>query len=164
MKIIFTRQSIQETRHLRHAFKREEVTSRFLKHLYFSGYAEEFKERLDLDLLKAGIMPEKFDIHHIRPLSGGGSNNFSNLCLIEQAFHKFINRHCFDPALRYIKEGESVEIEVPDLRLIAFYQDYSLFVQEILHRPTRNSEHKILPKLLYQQSQTFSLDISEQVR
>ena len=164
MKIIFTRQSIQETRHLRHAFKREEVTSRFLKHLYFSGYAEEFKERLDLDLLKAGIMPEKFDIHHIRPLSGGGSNNFSNLCLIEQAFHKFINRHCFDPALRHIKEGERVEIEVPDLAPIAFYQDYTSFVGEILHRPTRNSEHKILPSLLYSQSNVFSLDISEQVR
>lgn len=163
MKIIFIRQSVQETRHLRHAFKREDVTAAFLKQLYFSGYANQFKDKLDLALLKEGIMPEKFDIHHIRPLSGGGNNALSNLCLIEQAFHKFINRHCFDPALRFVKEGEQVEIEVPNLAPIAFYQDYGAFVKEILHRPTRNSHYKILPRY-YPHSQQQPLKLLEQVR
>ena len=67
-------------------------------------------------------------------VSGGGTNRLSNLCLIEKSLHKFINKNCFDPVLKNIKEGDTVTIPVPDFGRIAFRSQYAKWIDEILKK------------------------------
>jgi hypothetical protein len=144
MSIIFIRQSVEKTHQLRRAFKQENVPMLFLNFLLDNGYLERLNGRFNPAKLKKGKVPRGFDIHHIIPLSGGGSNALSNLCLIEKSFHKFLNRRCFDPALKNIQEGECVEIDIPDLPPVALYRDFTPFIQEILSKRNRQTTFRRL--------------------
>lgn len=42
---------------------------------------------------KKGVLPENYDIHHIVPLSFGGSNARSNLCVIHKMAHDALHRY-----------------------------------------------------------------------
>ncbi len=144
MTVIFTRQSPERTHELRKAFKHDEVTKDFLNFLLDNGYLFRLYGRFNEEKLRRGKVPRGFDIHHITPLSGGGSNSLSNLCLIETSFHKFLNRRCFDPALKNIQEGETVEIDIPDLPPVALYQDFQPFISKILSSHSRQASFKRL--------------------
>ena len=132
MTVIFTRQPPEVTAALRREFKHSNVTEEFLKKLYVSGLLNPILHKIYLPRLLKGKPPKGFDIHHIRPLSGGGNNSISNLCLIEKSLHKFLNKYCFDPALKDIQEGETIEINVPDLPPVALYCDFLPFIQKTL--------------------------------
>ena len=147
MPVIFTRQPSERTRELRKEFKHNKVAQQFLTYLYQNGYLTRLEGRFNPQKLLKGKLPKDFDIHHICPLSGGGTNALTNLCLIEKSFHKFLNRRCFDPALKYIQEGETVEIDIPDLPPVALYRDFLPFIQKILAKTNRSSHFKRL--LLY---------------
>ena len=142
MPVIFTRQSTEKTHALRHAFKSDEVTKDFLNFLLDNGYLDRLEGEFNEQRLRKGKVPKGFDIHHIIPLSGGGSNSLSNLCLIEKSFHKFLNRRCFDPALKNIQEGETVQIDIPDLPPVALYSDYQPFIRSILSKKERHATFK----------------------
>lgn len=144
MSVIFTRQSIQRTHELRKEFKNINATKEFLNFLLDNGYLDRIKNRINIKKTRKGKVPKRFDIHHIIPLSGGGSNALSNLCLIEKSFHKFLNRRCFDPALKNIQEGETVQIDIPDLPPVALYNDFLPFINEVLQRPGRHTTFKRL--------------------
>ena len=139
MTVIFKRQTPERTKLLRKAFKAHNVAQKFLVHLYNNGYLERINGRFVLDKILRGKVPKRFDIHHIIPLSGGGTNALSNLCLMEESLHKFINKHCFDPALKDIQTGEVVEINIPDFPPVALRQDYSKFINQTLQKPNRVS-------------------------
>lgn len=139
MTVLFTRQTHEKTARLRRAFKHDKVTRRFLIHLYRKGYLKRLSKIYPLARIAKGKLPRRFDIHHIVPLSGGGTNTLSNLCLIEQSLHKFINRRCFDPALKNIKEGETVEVNVPNFGPVALHKDYTTFINETLRKTNRES-------------------------
>ena len=94
MTVIFTRQATEKTHELRKEFKHIEATKAFLNFLLDNGYLERIRNRINVDKIRRGKVPKNFDIHHIIPLSGGGSNALSNLCLIEKSLHKFLNRRC----------------------------------------------------------------------
>ena len=101
-----------------------------------------------MERAKRGKIPHGFDVHHIIPLSGGGTNHVSNLCLIEQSLHKFLNKKCFDPALRSIKIGETVEIDVPDLPKIALRSDFNDFIdRKLKHSKDRDKFYKYMRHL-----------------
>lgn len=144
MTVIFTRQPSERTKMLRKEFKHNKVAQTFLKYLHENGYLERLKGRYILRKLLKGKIPRNFDIHHIIPLSGGGTNSLSNLCLIEKSFHKFLNRRCFDPALKEIQEGETVEINIPDLPPVALQHDFLPFIQETLKKANKQSGFKRL--------------------
>lgn len=146
MPVIFTRQSSERTRILRKAFKRHHVAERFLRRLYEMGALDHIRHRINIERLIRGKVPRGFDIHHIIPLSGGGNNSLNNLCLIEHSLHKFINRYCFDPALKDIQEGETVVIDVPDFPPVALHREYMTFIIETLKK--RNKEKRFHHVLL----------------
>ena len=144
MSIIFIRQSVEKTHELRKAFKHDEVPMQFLNFLLDNGYMDRLQGRFNPIKVRKGKLPKGFDIHHIIPLSGGGSNALSNLCLIEKSFHKFLNRRCFDPALKNIQEGECVEIDIPDLPPVALYRDFMPFIQDVLGKKDRQTTFRRL--------------------
>lgn len=144
MTVIFTRQTHERTHELRKEFKHLNVTRDFLNMLLDNGLLDCIEGRFNPDKLRKGKVPKNFDIHHIIPLSGGGSNALSNLCLIEKPFHKFLNKHCFDPALKNIEIGETVEIDIPDLPPVALYSDFMPFVQSVLAKYGRHTGFKRL--------------------
>ena len=47
------------------------------------------------------IIPEGFEIHHLCPISLGGSNKYENLYLVSQQIHRALH-HCMDCILAYI--------------------------------------------------------------
>lgn len=145
MTVIFTRQSSERTKQLRKEFKANNVAKLFLTYLMESGYMNRISGRFVPRKVLRGKVPKGFDIHHIRPLSGGGTNSLSNLCLIERGLHKFLNRRCFDPALKDIVEGETVEIDIPDLPPLALYADYRKFITNVLKTQRRETAfHRLL--------------------
>ena len=146
MSIYFTRQSPEVTKALRHEFKHSHITEEFLQKLYTTGTLNPILHKIYLPRLLKGKVPKGFDIHHIQPLSGGGNNSINNLCLIEKSLHRFLNKYCFDPALKDIQEGETVEIKIPDLPPLALYCDFLPFIQHVLKQKKEAAKQK--PKRL----------------
>ena len=145
MTVIFTRQSSERTKQLRREFKEHNIAKHFLTYLLENGYLNRISGEFVPRKVLRGKVPKGFDIHHIRPLSGGGTNSLSNLCLIERSLHKFLNRRCFDPALRDIVEGETVEIDIPNLPPLALYRDYKKFIDQVLKTEKRETSfHRLL--------------------
>ncbi len=139
MTVIFTRQPTDKTHELRKEFRRSDITRDFLNFLLDNGYLTPIQKRINIATIRKGKVPKNFDVHHIIPLSGGGSNALSNLCLIEKSFHKFLNRRCFDPALKNIRENETVEIDIPDLPPVALFHDFLPFIHSVLEKTERHT-------------------------
>ena len=53
------------------------------------------QQEVELALTK-GILPERFVVHHILPLSLGGENDISNLCVIHQDLHTALHKEHFN--------------------------------------------------------------------
>ncbi len=130
--IHFVLQHPNTTKELRKEFKHRNMNHKFIKWLYRKGYLNEYSDIISLERAKRGKLPHGFDVHHIIPLSGGGKNHVSNFCLIETPLHKFINKKCFDTAIRHLKIGESVDIDLPDFPKVALRKNYNGFIDSIL--------------------------------
>ena len=147
MVVHFTLQPPEVTKALRKEFTRKKLNQVFVRWLYRKGYLDKYADIFNLARASKGRVPHGFDVHHIVPLSGGGKNRLSNFCLIERSLHKFINKKCFDPALRNIKVGESVDIELPDFGPIALRRDYNGFIdRKLAHAKDRACFYKYLKK------------------
>ncbi len=145
MSVHFTLQPPEETKRLRKEFDRRHLNRVFVRWLYKRGLLDPYADVFNLERAAAGRVPHGFDVHHIVPLSGGGKNRFSNFCLIERSLHKFINKKCFEPALRNIKVGESVDIELPDFGPIALRRDYNGFIdRKLAHAKDRSRFYAFL--------------------
>ena len=142
MTVQFTLQPPEVTKRLRKEFDHKRLNKVFVLWLYRTGRLNPYSHEIDLIRASRGLVPSGFDVHHIVPLSGGGLNKFSNMCLIERSLHKFINKKCFDPALRGIKIGETVTVNVPDFPRVALRREYNGWVDKIVQQ----SRH---PNLLY---------------
>lgn len=147
MALKFTLQPPEVTKKLRKEFDRRDMNHKFVKWLYRKGFLDQYKDVINLERAKRGKIPHGFDVHHIVPLSGGGTNHVSNFCLIERSLHKFINKKCFEPALRNIKIGESVEIDIPDFPKVALRRDYNGFIdQKLKHSRDRQKFYQYLKR------------------
>lgn len=145
MAVIFTLQDPKITKALRKDFERRRLNNLYVMWLYRKGYLEKYAHLMNLERAKKGRIPRGFDVHHIVPLSGGGRNWFSNFCLIEKSLHKFINKKCFEPALRGIKPGETVRIELPDFGRVALRRDYNGFIdRKLQHAKDRSRFYRFL--------------------
>ncbi len=130
--IKFTLQPPERTQELRKEFDHKNMNHKFIKWLYRKGFLNKYADIISLERARRGRMPRGFDVHHIIPLSGGGTNHVSNMCLIEQSFHKFLNKKCFDPALRSVKLGQTVELDIPELPKVALRRDFMPFIERKL--------------------------------
>ncbi len=147
MAIIFTLQPPEVTKQLRKEFDRRKMNHLFVRWLYRRGLLDKYAHVINLNRAAKGKIPHGFDVHHIVPLSGGGQNKLSNFCLIEKSLHKFINKKCFEPALRGIKIGQTVAIELPDFGPIALRRDYNGFIdRKLAHAKDRNRFYNFLRK------------------
>lgn len=147
MTLRFTLQDSSVTKKMRKEFDRRNMNQKFVKWLYRKGFLEPYKDKISLERCKRGKIPRGFDVHHIIPLSGGGSNHVSNFCLIERSLHKFINKKCFEPAVRHLKVGETVDIEIPDFPKVALRRDFNGFIDKKLkHDRDRHKFYQYLRK------------------
>lgn len=147
MAITFTLQPPEVTKQLRKEFDRRKMNRLFVRWLYRRGLLDKYADVINLNRAAKGRIPHGFDVHHIIPLSGGGKNRFSNFCLIERSLHKFINKKCFEPALRGIKIGQTVMIDLPDFGPIALRRDYNGFIdRKLAHARDRNHFYNFLRK------------------
>ena len=147
MEIKFTLQTPEETKRLRTEFDHRRMNKKFMKWLYRKKKLIPYADHISMERAKRGRIPHGFDIHHIIPLSGGGTNHVSNFCLIERSLHKFLNKKCFEPALKGVKIGETVMIEVPDLKQIALRREYNDYINKVLHADKdRNRFYRFLEK------------------
>ena len=138
MTVKFTLQPPEVTKRLRKEFDHKRLHKVFVLWLYRTGRLNQYSHEIDLIRASRGLAPSNFDVHHIVPLSGGGLNKFSNMCLIERSLHRFINKKCFDPALKNIKVGETVTIDVPDFPRVALRREYNGWIDRVLQE-TRNA-------------------------
>jgi len=93
MPVIFTKQNREYTRQMRKEFDHKRLNRVFVLWLYRSGKLEPYAKQINLARAARGLIPRGYDVHHIVPLSGGGNNKISNLCLIDKSLHKFINKN-----------------------------------------------------------------------
>ena len=134
MPVEFTLQSKEYTKEMRKEFDHKRLNRVFVLWLYRSGQLDPYVREINLARTSRGLIPHGFDIHHIVPLSGGGLNKFSNMCLIERSLHKFINKKCFDPALKNLHVGETVTVDVPDFPHVALRRDYNGWIDRTLQQ------------------------------
>lgn len=145
MTLSITVQSPEVTKSLRKEFDRRKMNQKFVKWLYRKGYLTPFAHKISLERARRGKIPQGFDVHHIIPLSGGGTNHVSNFCLIERSLHKFINKKCFEPALRGVKIGDTVTVDVPDFGRVATREMYNGFIDKKLkHSKDRQKFYQYL--------------------
>ncbi|PTY01630.1 hypothetical protein DB346_12900 [Verrucomicrobia bacterium LW23] len=88
----YTTRPPDQTQQLRDEFNAKDVGDRAI---YLKTFAEnarpEFMRRFspaDLSKMKSGLVPDDWVVHHIVPLSRGGSNAFENLRLMKRSFHE----------------------------------------------------------------------------
>lgn len=134
MPVLFKKMPKEYTRAKRKEFDHKRLNRVFVLWLYRTGKLDCYVKEMNLARAARGLIPKGYDVHHIIPLSGGGTNRLSNLCLIEKSLHKFINRYCFDPALKRIKEGECLTINVPDFPPIALRREYQNWMNKELKK------------------------------
>lgn len=80
--------------------------------------------------IKKGILPKKFNVHHYVPLSIGGKNDSSNMCVIEKRLHKWLHAYLLDPIYRDIKLDPSLKkvyLELPVKKDFYILSDAGLF-------------------------------------
>ncbi|MGN1063131.1 MAG: HNH endonuclease signature motif containing protein [Alphaproteobacteria bacterium] len=145
MTVSITVQPPEVTKALRKEFDRRKMNQKFVKWLYRKGYLTPFAQKISLERARRGKIPQGFDVHHIVPLSGGGTNHVTNFCLIERSLHKFINKKCFEPALRGVRIGDTVTVDVPDFGRIATREMYNGFIdQKLKHAKDRQKFYHYL--------------------
>lgn len=145
MTVHFVLQDPQVTKALRKEFTHRNMNQKFVKWLWRKGFLTPYADYINLERAKRGKIPHGFDVHHIIPLSGGGTNHVSNLCLIERSLHKFINSKCFDPAIRNLKIGESADVDLPDFQKVALRRNYNGFIdRKLQHDRDRNKFYQYL--------------------
>lgn len=132
MTLHVTVQPPEVTKALRKDFDRRDLNHKFVKWLYRKGFLDKYADIINMERAKRGKIPHGFDVHHILPISCGGTNHVSNLCLIEKSLHKFINKKCFDPVLRQLKIGQTGSIEIPDFPKVALRRDFNGFIDRKL--------------------------------
>ena len=108
--------SLEERKEMRKDFELN-VRAAFLKHLAKTKFNELRAAGISLKQIKGmkhGYTPNGFNTHHMVPIHGGGTNDFSNLVLIRRVpYHDDLHNKVINPQIRGIKEGESVMIKIP---------------------------------------------------
>ncbi|MFA4994578.1 MAG: HNH endonuclease signature motif containing protein [Bdellovibrionales bacterium] len=113
MTVEVTHISKEEIKKIRNVYKREKI------HETFYAYVIDLCSNEDNGNSAVGItgIPakiKKYQIHHIKPISLGGTNAFSNLALVQPSLHT--NCHWrIKKASKNLRKGESRFINIPHM-------------------------------------------------
>lgn len=111
--------------HENRLFFKNRVRKNFIQYCAYQGLLDDYLSFRQIKAAKKGNLPNKMSIHHIQPLSGGGSSEFSNLCIISDSLHHYLNRFWFAPQLKSTEHepyGFKKEIVLPELPMVALDQ------------------------------------------
>jgi hypothetical protein len=113
--MVYRRRAKEEQMALRFAFDTE-IRHEFLKDLAKNGRDALLAAGMtgaNLKTLEAGRVPRGFQVHHIRPLSDNGTNDYANLVLIRaHPEHEAIHRY-LDPQVQHLAVGEATKVRLP---------------------------------------------------
>lgn len=108
--------------HENRLFFKNRVKRNFVQFCAYKGLLNDFFSAGQITQAKKGSLPNKLSIHHIQPLSGGGSSDFNNLCIISDSLHHYLNKFWFAPQLKSTEKepyGFKKEIVLPELPMVA---------------------------------------------
>lgn len=77
--------------------------------------------------LKYGKVPQGYDVHHIHPLSLGGTNEESNLCLIEKTLHMYLHAKLLNVAAYNYEANITTLLILPEIPKVVQANDISIF-------------------------------------
>ncbi len=99
-----------------------------------------------------GRLPEGYEIHHIVPLSCGGTNALCNLCLVPQEVHKQLHHYVWTPVhdrLAAKKEKTVFKVHLPQMPRVLSSSDRFLFMTEDeIRKYLKTVPHLTAPYLL----------------
>lgn len=119
MRIKYTKIPSDMVRQNRNFYKNH-IKRAFVMWCAYEGYFNGVLTPNEIEKAKKGVLPKDLNVHHKVPLSGSSDlfiNDFSNLAIIHENTHKFINKYVFAPQLRVLHNkpyGTEIEIEVPN--------------------------------------------------
>jgi hypothetical protein len=143
-RIEFRKRLDDERERLRREFDASRRAA-YLRHLAEARRAELATAGLtdkDLSLMERGMVPPKYDVHHILPLDDGGDNSFKNLILIRSRCEHSALSAYQNSFTRGLGPGEvkTVDYPVPDAeRRFAVYPPSSGLPTEVELWPRRNT-------------------------
>lgn len=76
---------------------------------------------------KFGKLPEGYQIHHIVPLKLGGSNELSNLCVVDAETHVQMHRLIYQPVMDRMQENETAILLLPSFKNVICKEDREAF-------------------------------------
>lgn len=150
--------SLEERKKQRKDFELN-VRAAFLKHLAKTKFNELRAAGITLKQIKGmkhGYTPNGFNTHHIVPIHGGGTNDFSNLVLIRRVpYHDDLHNKVINPQIRGIKEGESVMIKIPktDKGVFVPHERFLPMQREAQRQAAEKRRQKMQAKQLKEQAE-----------
>jgi len=121
--VTFSVPSKEERLAMRHEFEQIK-RAEFIKHLAKTQEKALLQAGItpkQLKGMKNGYTPHGFNTHHKVPIYGGGTNDFSNLVLIRrEPWHDMMHYHLISPQTKGMKDGQSRQIIIPDMKTSVF--------------------------------------------
>lgn len=114
-RIKFRKRAPDERQQLRNEFN-STVRSRYLALLAaerLNALLSAGLTQADIHLMQRGIVPPKYEVHHIIPLDDGGDNAFDNLILIRSSCEHSALTAYQNSFTRGLESGAEVEIDYP---------------------------------------------------
>lgn len=114
-RIRFRKRASAERQQLRHEFN-STVRSGYLRLLVterLSALLDAGLTQTEVRLMQRGVVPPKYEVHHIIPLDDGGDNAFDNLILIRSSCEHSALTAYQNSFTRGLEEGAEVEIDYP---------------------------------------------------
>lgn len=121
MYIKVSKQSKDKIVELREEFDKNHIRQNFIKYLYEKGLLNQFANIIALDKAANGKINNRFVVHHIVPLSYGGSNDFSNLVLMERKLHGKLHKFVYDKFLLDELGNQEFFLLIPEIASVALY-------------------------------------------
>lgn len=126
--------SFEECKILKDSFCRLYKRNRgncFVKKLAKAGELNGFFSSSEIkDALEYGKLPDGYDIHHILPLNMGGTNDESNLCLIDRRLHIYLHKEILDQVRNNYEKDILTYLVLPQTGKIVTWNDAPLFFSQ----------------------------------
>jgi hypothetical protein len=114
-RIRFRKRAAVERQRLRHEFN-SRVRSDYLRLLAIERLSELLNAGLsqkDVELMQRGVVPQRYEVHHIIPLDDGGDNALDNLILIRSSCEHSALTAYQNAFTRGLEQDAEVEIDYP---------------------------------------------------